>query len=152
MPKQTCRESREVPFFGCGVNVWSGYAQGVIESAEVDANGQFSPLMPPPPLAMPLPYQMQGRPGHVLQLQPQPSPSSPTLLRSPRSAPTSLPPVRRPLCGLDANILTMAREIGKLEHEKENLHRENVALKKQDARKTKLLTAFCNYYGTAPEA
>lgn len=145
MPKQTCRESREVPFFGGDVNVWSGYARGVIESAEVDGNGQFSPLTPPPPV--PLPYQTHARPGHVFQLQPQPSPSSPTPLPPPRSAPTALPPVRRPLCGIDANVLTMAREIGKLEHEKEKLHRENVALKKQDARKSKLLKAFCSYCG-----
>lgn len=58
--------------------------------------------------------------------------------------------MRQPLQGLDVNILTMACEINALEAENATLARQNAALRRQDERKTGLISAFCSYHSARP--
>ena len=148
MPKEECRESREVPFSPSGI-VWAAVADGILASAEVDEQGRFgSPLKPTE--ARLAPFQRQQRP-----FAPIAGPSNLSMNSavwgsvasvrstingpSTSSSPPPLPPARPPLAPLSGNevaIKTLANEVRALELKTTHLSKR---VKIQD----QLIRGFC---------
>ena len=106
MPRNLCRESRDVPWFP-EYDVWSAVVDGVVRSMDVDDNLQFSPYK-----ARALPYQRQ----HLVFSGPPAQPPG--------------PPAPQPALPSDANLLALGKDIAALEAENAALKRENAAIKR----------------------
>ena len=121
-----------------GLDIWNNYNDKVIASASFDEFGKFAPRV----VAMHRPSKCSRRPSVTQRTETRSSASRswsarprarsppPRCRRARRPAIAQAPPVaaRRPLAALDPNVLTLARQIGALEAEKEALQRRNARL------------------------
>tara|TARA_S200000501_G_scaffold267100_1_gene250796 strand:- start:1544 stop:1978 length:435 start_codon:yes stop_codon:yes gene_type:complete len=137
MPKEECRESREVPFSEEGV-AWAAAAEGVVREtigADVDAMGR---LLPSPSKL--LPYQRQMPPWTNKQRPSNVSVNS-AVWGSVASVHQAVPPQRTPLAPIQGNV-DVVREVlcGEVRALERKLQRADRQIKVQE----QLIRGFCN--------